>query len=81
MIQILMPVFRIVIRSSTGWSARDQTRVLLRAGALLEPPAQVTDRGFELSLDAATGEAARAKAEASVHGIHSHTGVYLEEEL
>lgn len=76
-----MPVFRLVIRSSTGWSARDQTRVVGRVGALEEPPAQVTERGLELSVDADNGEAATAKVEAAVQGIHSHTGVYLEEEI
>jgi hypothetical protein len=76
-----MPVFRLVIRSSTGWSARDQSRVSTRAEALQEPPAQVTGRGFELSVDADTGEAARARVEMAVQGIHSHTGVYLEREV
>jgi hypothetical protein len=45
------------------------------------PPARVTELGFELSLIADSAEAARAKAESAVHGIHSHTGVYLEEEI
>lgn len=77
----LMPVFRLIIRSSTGWSDRDQARVVARAEALQTPPARVTELGFELSVHADTAEAAKAKAESAVHGIHSHTGVYLEEEI
>jgi hypothetical protein len=76
-----MPIFKLVIRSSTGWSDRDQTRVLKLAGALSEPPAAITERGFELAMEAATGDEAKAKLEKAVHGIHSHTGVYLEEEI
>jgi hypothetical protein len=76
-----MPVFRLIIRSSTGWSDRDQARVVTRAGALKTHPARVTELGFELSVNADTAEAAKAKAESAVHGIHSHTGVYLEEEV
>lgn len=76
-----MPIFRLVIRSGTGWSERDQARVVTRAAALQTPPARVTELGFELSVEADTAEAARAKAESAVHGIHSHTGVYLEEEV
>lgn len=76
-----MPVFRLIIRSSTGWSQRDQIRVLARAKALGEPPPQVTERGLELSVEANSGEAAKATVERAVHGIHSNTGVYLEEEI
>jgi hypothetical protein len=75
-----MPVFRLVIRSLTGWSQRDLERVSKRAGALRRPPAEVTSRGVELTLAANSREAARAKLEAAVQGIHSHTGVYLDEE-
>jgi hypothetical protein len=77
----LMPAFRLIIRSSTGWSDRDQARVVTRAEALKAPPARVSELGFELSVKAATAEAAKAKAESAVHGIHSHTGIYLEEEI
>jgi hypothetical protein len=76
-----MLVFRIVIRSWTGWSIRDQNRVLTRAGALRDPPGQLTERGFELSVEAKTADAARDKVEAAVNGIHSHTGVYLAAEI
>ena len=51
------------------------------AGALTDPPAEVTGRGFAVAMNAATGEAARTKLEMAVHGIHSHTGVYLDEEI
>jgi len=77
----MMLPFRVVIRSSTGWSSQDRNRVLRRAGALQEPPAELTERGFELSLRAKAAEAAREKVEAAVQGIHSHTGVYLTTEL
>jgi len=73
--------FRLVIRSSTGWSERDRARVLARAKGLGSPPSQVTARGFELSVGADTAEAARTRVELAVHGIHSHTGVYLAEEI
>jgi hypothetical protein len=76
-----MPVFRLVIRSSTGWSQRDLERVSKRAGARRRSPAEVTTRGVELMIQAPNGEAARAKLEAAVQGIHSHTGVYLHEEI
>ena len=76
-----MPVFRLIIRSSMGWSQRDQIRVLTRAEARREPPAQVTERGLELSVEADSGEMAKATVERAVHGIHSNTGVYLEEEI
>lgn len=76
-----MAVFKLVIRSSTGWSQRDLERVSRRVGALRRPPAEVTSRGLELLVDADDREAVRAKLESAVQGIHSHTGVYLEEEL
>jgi hypothetical protein len=76
-----MAVFRLVIRSSTGWSQRDLERVSRRAGALRRPPAEVTSRGVELMLQARSSDAARVKLETAVQGIHSHTGVYLDEEL
>lgn len=76
-----VPVFKLVIRASTGWSDRDKTRVMRSAGALHDPPSRVTDRGFELAIKARNAEAARTKVEAAVNGIHSHTGVYLQEEL
>jgi hypothetical protein len=53
---------------------------LRSAGALGDPPAGVTERGFKLAIDAAGAEAAQTK-EMAVQGIHSHTGVYLVEEL
>ena len=76
-----MPAFRLIIRSSTGWSDRDQARVVAGAEALKAPPARVTELGFELSVKAGTAEAAKARVESAVHGIHSHTGIYLEEEI
>jgi hypothetical protein len=76
-----MPVHTLVIRTSTGWSERDQKRVVKLAGALRNPPARVTERGLELSIEAATAEAARAKLETAVQGIHSHTGVFLDREI
>ena len=76
-----MPIFKLVVRSSTSWPRRDLDRVSKLAGALRHPPAEVTDRGLELMLDAPSREAARAKLETAVHGIHSHTGVYLDEEV
>jgi hypothetical protein len=76
-----MPVFKLVIRSSTGWSQHDLERVSRRAGALRRPPAEVTSRGVELRLAAHSREAARVKLESAVQGIHSHTGVYLDEEM
>jgi hypothetical protein len=36
---------------------------------------------LELLLDAPNREAARTKLETAVQGIHSHTGVYLDEEI
>jgi hypothetical protein len=54
---------------------------LTRAEALREPPAQLTEQGFELSVEAKTADAARERVEAAVHGIHSHTGVYLATEI
>lgn len=78
---IAVAVFKLVIRSSTGWSQRDLERVSRRAGALRRPPAEVTSRGLELMVHAADREAARAKLESAVQGIHSHTGVYLDEEI
>jgi hypothetical protein len=72
-----MSVFRVIIRTSTGWSKRDQVRVLSRAAALDEPEAQLTDRGLELSVEADSREVAKERVEAAVHGIRSHTGVYL----
>jgi hypothetical protein len=74
-----MPVFKLVVRSSTGWSDRDRERVSRLAGAL-GPPAQVTNRGLEISVEAPSREAARAKLENAVQGVHSHTGVYLDDE-
>lgn len=76
-----MPSFRLIIRSSTGWSNRDQARVAARARALPMPPARVTELGFELSVNAHTAEDAKLIAESAVQGIHSHTGVYLEAEV
>jgi hypothetical protein len=76
-----MPVFKLVIRSFTGWSQRDLERVSGRAGALRRPPAEVTNRGVELLLAAPSREAARTKLETAVQGIHSHSGVYLDEEI
>jgi hypothetical protein len=76
-----MLIFRVVIRTSTGWSGSDQDRVLTRAGALREPAAQLTEQGFELSVEAKTAAAAREKVEAAVQGIHSHTGVYVAAEI
>ncbi len=76
-----MSVFRVVIRSSTVWAEADRARVLRRASALEQPPSALTDRGLELSLEAETAEAAKQQVEAAVHGIHSHTGVYLAAEL
>ena len=74
-------VFRLVVRCSTGWSQHDLERVSRRAGALRRSPAEVTSRGLELMVDAPDREAARAKLEYAVQGIHSHTGVYLDEEI
>ncbi len=76
-----MLVFRVVIRALTGWSVSDQKRVAARARALQEPPARLTEHGFELSVAARTAEAAREKVEAAVQGLHSHTGVYLAAEI
>jgi hypothetical protein len=76
-----MPIFKLVVRSSTGWPRHDLDRVSRRAGALRHPPAEVTDRGLELMMNAPSREAARVKLETAVHGIHSHTGVYLDEEV
>jgi hypothetical protein len=76
-----VPVYKLVIRSSTGWSKRDLERVSRLAGALRHPPAEVTSRGLELQLSARNREAARAKLEMAVQGIHSHSGVYLDEEI
>lgn len=76
-----MVVYRLIIRSSTGWSPSDQDRVSNRAGALAEPAPRLTDHGFELSVKAPTADAALDSVEAAVHGIHSHTGVYLATEL
>jgi hypothetical protein len=76
-----MSVFRLIIRTSTRWSNRDQLRVLARADALEEPQAELTDRGLELSVEADSREVAKERVEAAVHGIRSHTGVYLEGEV
>lgn len=76
-----MPVFKLVIRSLTGWPQRDLELVSKRAGALRRPPAKVTSRGVELMLAAPSREAARTKLETAVQGIHSHTGVFLDEEM
>ena len=78
---IEMPIFKLVVRSATGWPRQDLDRVSKLAGALRNPPAEVTDRGLELMMNAPSPEAARVKLETAVHGIHSHTGVYLEEEV
>jgi hypothetical protein len=76
-----MSVFRLIIRTSTGWSKRDQVRVLARAAALEEPQAQLTDQGLELSVEADSREVAKERVETAVHGIRSHTGVYLAGEV
>jgi hypothetical protein len=76
-----VPVFKLVIRSLTGWPQRDLERVSRRARALRRPPAEVTDRGVELMLAAPSREAALARLETAVQGIHSHTGVFLDEEM
>jgi hypothetical protein len=76
-----MSVFRLIIRTSTGWSKRDQVRVLTRAAALEEPQPELTDRGFELSVEADSSEVAKQKVEAAIHGVRSHTGVYLKGEV
>jgi hypothetical protein len=76
-----MSVFRLIIRTSTGWSKRDQVRVLARAAALEEPKAELTDRGLELSVEADSRDIAKERVEAAVHGIRSHTGVYLAGEV
>lgn len=44
-------------------------------------PGPGNERGFELAMETAGAEAAKTKAEMAVQGIHSHTGVYLVEEL
>lgn len=74
---VRLPVFRLIIRSSASWSDEDQMTVSTRAQSVEDPPALLTERGFELSVHADTGEAARAKVEMAVHGIHSHNGVYV----
>jgi hypothetical protein len=76
-----MSVFRLIIRTSTAWSKRDQVRVLARAAALEEPQAELTDRGLELSVEADSRDIAKERVESAVHGIRSHTGVYLAGEV
>jgi hypothetical protein len=76
-----MSVFRLIIRTSTAWSQRDQLRVLARAVALDEPQPELNDRGLELSVEAASSEVAKQRVEAAIHGVRSHTGVYLKGEL